>query len=97
MLPKRPWHVAGRCPGRRYEKGKPCVFLAKCAGSERNLQRNSSVVLVVQSGQSCLTGRLVETVASRTISNVLILTSGSLRVRMSCPDSRAPVDCPGGP
>ena len=97
MLPRVPWHVAGMWPGRRYENGKRCCFLAKWAGSDRNFQRNISVVLVVQSGQSCLTGRLVVTLASNTISNVLMLTSGSLSVRISWPESRAPVEEPGGP
>ena len=62
--------MAGRWPGRRYENGKVWVPASKRLGSERKVQVNKTVDLVVHSGQSLTIGFLVVTLAVRVIEKV---------------------------
>ena len=66
-------------------------------GSDRNFHLKTSEVLVAQSGQSLETGFLKVVLATRTISKLWRVTSGSVTVRSNWPDRRAPVDEVGLP
>ena len=69
----------------------------KEVASERKVQEKRVVDLDAHSGQLVVTGLLVETLAERVMTKVSSLMEGSVTVRMSWPESRAPVDEPGGP
>lgn len=66
-------------------------------GSERNVQVKRWVSLDAHSGQSFDTGFLTVTLALRTMSKDWSLTSGSVTVRRSWPESNAPEDWDGVP
>ena len=97
MSPRPPWEVAGMWPGRRYEKGKVWPPFLNLVASVRNFHLKSSVSLEAQLRQSLWTGFLNVTRAMRNISKVWSVISGSVTVRRSWPDRRAPEDWDGLP
>ena len=72
----------------------PFLYLV---GSDRNFHLKISELFVMQSGQSFCTGFLKVVLANRTISKLWSVTSGSVTVRSSWPDRRAPVEEVGLP